>query len=296
MEEGIKVKVLITKDSGSNEELALLSAFKESGNSYIVFESGKNGSMGLPIIYISKLEDNKLKKVNNPEEWQSVKNYLKGIINGTNFEYIKIPNNLTSEEDFYTPLTLPQASFDLIKSRYVVNEAPAEVPLTPNPEVAQSPVTPIANPEIPTSTVPQTPPAPTPNPVMPEAPVGPQNGSSPVAPSLFTNEKETFMKACENMFDALVSKYEKRLNDLGQKEAALNQREQEIAQKLQNANETLANAQAREQVANIAHDNAQRVMNDMTPISPTPSPAVQPAPVTPQVPITPAPEVSAPIS
>ena len=77
----------------------------------------------------------------------------------------------------------------------------------------------------------------------------------------FANDKETFLKACENMFDALVSKYQKNLADLEAREQALKLKEKEVEDKLSQANEHLANAQAREQVANIAHDNAQKVIN-----------------------------------
>jgi len=76
--------------------------------------------MGLPIIYVAKYTD-KFEKISDVNEWQSVKNYLKGIINGTNFEYIKLPENIIADEVYYTPLTLPQASFDAIKNRYEVD-------------------------------------------------------------------------------------------------------------------------------------------------------------------------------
>ena len=77
----------------------------------------------------------------------------------------------------------------------------------------------------------------------------------------FDNDKETFLKACENMFDALISKYQKDLTDLEIREQALETKEREIDEKLKQASEHLANAEAREQVANIAHDNAQKVIN-----------------------------------
>ena len=111
-------KINVIKPTGS-EMLSLLSAFKTENSTYVIFDSEKVGSMGLPIIYISKLTD-KLEKVMDDNEWQSVKNSLKGIINGTNFECVKVNDTINADEAFYTPLTLPQASFDLIKSRYIV--------------------------------------------------------------------------------------------------------------------------------------------------------------------------------
>ena len=125
-------KINITKSSGGTEALTLLNAFKADNSDYVIFDSERLGSMGLPIIYVAKYTD-KLEKINDVNEWQSVKNYLKGIINGTNFEYIKLPESINADEVYYTPLTLPQASFDAIKSRYVVdNGTNGEEPLTLN--------------------------------------------------------------------------------------------------------------------------------------------------------------------
>lgn len=362
-------KINITKPTGGSEALALVSAFVADSNSYVVFDSEKMGSMGLPIIFISKLVNEKLEKINDNNEWQSLKNYLKGIINGTNFQYIKINDSLKADEAFYTPLTLPQASFDLIKQRYVVKEdnsgqtSEAEVLDVPSVNVeeqdeggptlneetmAASPNAnpldsmmpkPVENTDVMNNQIGQVPPAMVapvakeeaattlniPNNVenanVEQPQVNPELGASvtPVMPNnnaqsnvqvssevienkqvvnsepalnvsnptnttsdevkinnvlaeesvinSFEADKETFLKACENMFDALVSKYQKQLASLEEREKLLKQKEQEIEVKLKNANEHLANAEAREQVANIAHDNAQRVM-DMTNLMP----------------------------
>lgn len=342
-------KVNITKPVGGVESLPLVSAFKVEDNVYTVFDSEKNGSMGLPIIYVSKLSNNKLEKINDTNEWQSVKNYLKGIISGTNFQYVNIGNDLNADEAYYMPLTLPQASFDMIKSRYVVNDdkgTTAEEVLMPDnngveeakpevfnetvmpaaPEVVSTPETvlqpevavnsnvvnpmPVENNHIPAEApkevstpnavespapaVNMMPPEPVAESVMPTAPVAPvmpnnnvtsnvSMSSAPmeVAPiptnnvatasvttevenndnSEFDSDRETFLKACENMFDAVISKYQKQLLEYKKREEELKRKEAEIEQKLKNASEHLANAEAREQVANIAHDNAQRVMD-----------------------------------
>lgn len=317
-------KINITKPTGMIESLNVISAFKAENNTYVVLDSEKMGSMGLPIIYVSKYTS-KLEKINDANEWQSVKNYLKGIISGTNFEYIKLPDNINADEAFYTPLTLPSASFDAIKSRYVIpedtksNEGTVAVTTEVN-QVASAPVMPSVNtpsnqninvsPVAPAPVIPKEPEqtntmmnlidqaytmpnvASTPTPVVEQpTPNVPQNSVESVATSVnitqptiqepkinstmnFEDDKETFLKACENMFDALVAKYQKELNRLEEKEQELARKEQEINIKMNNANEHLRNAEAREQVANIVHDNAQKVMdlNNFMPVNPNNNP------------------------
>ena len=58
--------------------------------------------------------------------------------------------------------------------------------------------------------------------------------------------------------------------NLNEREKEIKKKEQEIAIKMANATEHLANAEAKEQVANIAHDNAKRVMdlNNLMPTNP----------------------------
>ena len=310
-------KISITKPTGNIESFNLLSAFNAENKIYVVLDSEKMGSMGLPIIYVSKYTT-KLEKINDANEWQNVKNYLKGIISGTNFEYVKINDQITADEAYYTPLTLPQASFEAIKNHYVIEEeltpnssAPtltltsSEVtPVMPNTNIASntnvnvSPVmpTPTIEPQNetvmnliddaykannipsqintipPVSNTTQAPPA---EPVVNEASSPIPNIEQKVQPTVsapspepttvsninFDSDKETFLKACENMFDALISKYQKELYALEQRKQELSQKEAEINAKLKDASEHLANAEAREQVANIAHDNAQRIMD-----------------------------------
>lgn len=310
-------KINITKPTGTIESLTLLSAFKAENNIYVVLDSEKMGSMGLPIIYVSKYTT-KLEKINDTNEWQGVKNYLKGIISGTNFEYVKIGDNVNADETYYTPLTLPAASFDVIKNRYVVEDnanqggttptltpsTPEVAPVMPNPspvsnttvnvtpasstvtaepqqesvmnliddayKVSAAPVneTPTVNNIPPVTVAPQ--PASNPTPVTTENTQPTSNVQT--IPNInkmnFENDKETFLKACENMFDALISKYQKELNELEAREQELKRKETEISAKLKDANEHLLNAEAREQVANIAHDNAQKVM-DLSSFMPT---------------------------
>ena len=323
-------KINIAKPTGSVENLELLTAFKADGITYIIFDSAKIGSMGLPIIYVCKFINEKLEKITDTNEWQTVKNYLKGIINGTSFEYIKVADNLNADEAYFMPLTLPQASFDLIKSRYIVKEdnesGQVENLVTPEPtnvesaplenldntpangplpsEVTPAVNNPVASVEPPKETTPVTMPTEgiAPN-IAPTTPIMPNNNvvsnleTTPVVNTQVTNEieekniveeptitnvnnfeftnndfdKEMFLKACENMFDALISKYQKKFADLENREQILKEKEKDIESKLHNASEHLANAEAREQVANIAHDNAQRVMDisNLMPQNPT---------------------------
>lgn len=341
-------KIKIKKPTGE-ELLNIVSAFSVDGNSFVILDSEKTGSMGLPIIYVSKLNNDKLEKINDDNEWEKAKSYLKGIINGTNFLYLKLGDTINADEAYYRPLTLPAASFDLIKSRYVVKEdassdsaesgalildannsienvpvsenqeapkeniIPAEVQqpaVTINETLNQTPVTQASVPNfaeegIPSvpkvEIVPEEPIIPSVNassnneissiPIMPGTPEStnqevvnpanipainnkPETQSAPKEPNLlnqnFDSDKETFMKACENMFDAIISKYQRSLADLEKREQILKQKEKEIDEKLSNANEHLANAEAREAVANIAHDNAKKVMDlaSMMPVNP----------------------------
>ena len=260
------------------ETLNLLSAFKVEGNTYVVLDSERTGSMGLPIIYVSKLTDH-LEKITLDNEWQNVKNYLKGIINGTNFEYVNINENETADEAYYKELSLPNIdSFNAIKNRYLPKEEPSVdttptmvEPVTPNETQAEITPAPPVEPVAPVMQEPVevAPVAPASvEPSLPKEEVPPVEVNSNVYD--FSQDKETFLKACENMFDALVSKYQKELNDLAKREEELAIKEKDIAAKMQDASEHLRNAEAREQVANIAHDNAQKVMdlNNFMPINP----------------------------
>ncbi len=309
------MKINITKPTGTVETLSLISAFKSENNTYVILDSEKIGSMGLPIIYVAKYT-NKLEKINDQNEWQSVKNCLKGIISGTNFEYVKMNLDVNADEVYYTPLTLPQASFNAIKSRYVVdnnlndnNTFSSVTPVMPDTNVSSNNSVNVSlndsskddsvmnlidkaysensvNPPLNNATnvaainaAPVNMEAVPPVSVVNETPVLEKDNSQlkvgassdvSLKEISFENDKETFLKACENMFDALVSKYQKELNDLKAKEQELLNKESEINIKLRDANEHLANAEARETVANIAHDNAQRVMdlNNFMPVNP----------------------------
>ncbi len=232
-------KLKINTVSGNVLEKPIVTAFKSNGGEYVVLDNEMNGTMGLPIILVSKLENGSLVIVPD-SEWNAVKEALRLIISGNQMEYVNVGNVLSSEDTFFKQLTLPVASFEALKNSYkpVVHE---EVTLE-TPEVNVEPVvqaTPVQTPEVVESPIvmndapvaPQMPEASAPvAPVMPEAPVEAQSVAEVPAytekvapmPSVeeipeehddvpvdFTADKEAFLKACENMFDALVAKFNK---------------------------------------------------------------------------------------
>lgn len=232
-------KLKINTVSGNVLEKPIVTAFKSNGGEYVVLDNEMNGTMGLPIILVSKLENGSLVIVPD-SEWNAVKEALRLIISGNQMEYVNVGNVLSSEDTFFKQLTLPVASFEALKNSYkpVVHE---EVTLE-TPEVNVEPVvqaTPVQTPEVVESPIvmndapvaPQMSEASAPvAPIMPEAPVEAQSVAEVPAytekvapmPSVeeipeehddvpvdFTADKEAFLKACENMFDALVAKFNK---------------------------------------------------------------------------------------
>ena len=123
--------------------------------------------MGYPIIGISRLNNTTAEKITDQGEWASVKENLKTIISGTPLPYVNVPDVLTATDDFFTQLTLPQASFDVLKSSYVPAPAPVvesavnqeamaapEIPVAPTPTVEpasavpEMPTTPFSDPTV----------------------------------------------------------------------------------------------------------------------------------------------------
>lgn len=267
-------KIRLNLVSGAVVEKPLINAFKSNNNSYVVFDNEMNGSMGLPIILVCKLENDKLIKIMDQGEWQVVKEYLKNIIAGNKVEFIKIAETLVADDIYYTQLTLPVPSFDALKNAYKVEEVsvqpvmdvqvqpeinvvenvvPVEnvvsvepTPVVGNVEPVVNPTEPVVdfglpiqnvqndnttaivepaidlNTQIPTFNNPSV--SVTPEIVMPVEPtVEPEITPTPVIEhenvnvsndvSIFKEQKEAFMLACENMFDALVQKFEKELEN-----------------------------------------------------------------------------------
>ena len=254
-------KIRVNLTSGNVFEKPLVTCFQGTSANYVVFDNEMNGSMGLPIICISKLNEDRLEKIFDQSEWASVKENLKSIISGTTLMYLAVPENLSAQDDFFTQLTLPVASFDVLKRSYNPPQPEPEVMPAPQPEVAPAPA--------PTPEVMETPAPPVmdgpisfggmntvntapvmsnmgapvmnSNPATNPAPqmmgmndmlgqtnnmamqngMAPMNNSmpnvnnqmpnpSPVSNINYADLKETFMKSCENMFDALVKRFENK--------------------------------------------------------------------------------------
>lgn len=225
-------KIKINTISGTMLEKPLVTAFLSNNNTFLVFDNEMNGTMGLPIILVSKLVNNNLVLVKD-EEWNSVKEALRQIISGNQADYVLVGDTLTADDVFFKQLTLPIASFDALKDSYKPVDA-VEVSstnilgsITPSVEevapVVENviPTTPIMpEVQVESQTVASVEPMAYPEaPVAPSEPVIPVAPSEPAAPSVepvipdvevpvdFTADKEAFLKACENMFDALVAKF-----------------------------------------------------------------------------------------
>lgn len=249
-------KIRVNLTSGNVFEKPLVTCFQGTSANYVVFDNEMNGSMGLPIICISKLNGNRLEKIFDQSEWASVKENLKSIISGSTLMYLTVPENLNAQDDFFTQLTLPVASFDVLKSSYNPPKPEPEVMPAPQPEVAPAPVQPA--PEVMETPAPPVMDGPisfggmnTVNtaPVMPNMGASVMNGNSapqmmgnsdmlgqtntmtnemapmnnpmpnvnnqmpnpqPISNINYADLKETFMKSCENMFDALVKRFENK--------------------------------------------------------------------------------------
>lgn len=243
-------KIRVNLTSGNVFEKPLVTCFQGTSANYVVFDNEMNGSMGLPIICISKLNGNRLEKIFDQSEWASVKENLKSIISGSTLMYLEVPENLSAQDDFFTQLTLPVASFDVLKRSYNPPKPEPEVMPAPQPEVAPAPVQPA--PEVMETPAPPVMDGPisfggmnTVNaaPVMNNNPAPQMMGNSdmlgqtntmampnemasmnnpmpnvnnqmpnpqPISNINYADLKETFMKSCENMFDALVKRFENK--------------------------------------------------------------------------------------
>ncbi len=115
------VKIKLNLPTGVSVDRSLINCFKVDGVVYAVFDAASIGSMGLPIILVSKFENNRLVKIANADEWTKVKGYLKEIISGVKKESVKLENVVDADEIYYTQLTLPVASFDALKNSYNEN-------------------------------------------------------------------------------------------------------------------------------------------------------------------------------
>ena len=254
-------KIRLNLTSGASTEKILMSAFNVDGSSYVILDNEVNGSMGLPIILVCKLDNNKLVKITDQEEWGKVKEYLKNIIAGNNYDYIPLENEISADDIYYTQLTLPVPSFDALKNSYKL-ESKEEVTMENNSvEANESTNIEISLPSFDDSVqnaeneseyipvqdinssmetnniieekneIPSFEESPNNTNLedtisFAEAPINLEPTITPtpvidsnVVPNTIDNEdvfkeqKEAFMQACENMFDALVQKFKKELDN-----------------------------------------------------------------------------------
>ena len=176
-------KIKINLASGTSLEKPLVSAFKSNNAIYVVFDNEINGTMGLPIILVSKLDNGKLVKIGDANEWNAIKEILRMIIAGNQVDYVVVDAALPADDVFFMQLTLPVASFDALKNNYRPNAENAGV--TPNtasvaPEIPNQNVdTQVVGPDAPTTEV-----AMPDAPVMPEVPVDNQGVAPQVSPEV----------------------------------------------------------------------------------------------------------------
>jgi len=226
-------KVKLNLASGSSQERELVTAFNYADVKYVIFDGESTGSMGLPIILVGKEVVGKVVGITDAEEWKNTKECLKKIIAGEKVDYAKVGSELDADDIYYRQLTLPIASFDVLKSSYVepeeapqaekvVDETPVFEQINPedisiNPISNVEPVTaqdlnaePVFTPDT-TPVVPQVSPQVEAQ-INAEDPVGPTfNDFKPLedAPKADNNYdvlKEEFMKAAEKLFDDLYKK------------------------------------------------------------------------------------------
>ena len=140
-------KIKINTMSGMNLEKPLVTAFKSNTGEYVVFDNEMNGTMGLPIILVTKLVNNSLSLIPDTE-WNSVKEVLRLIISGNQVDYISVGESISAEDNFFKQLTLPVASFEALKNNYkpisvdsleskVENAAPVLDNVVQKPEVVE---------------------------------------------------------------------------------------------------------------------------------------------------------------
>lgn len=218
-------KIKINLMSGSSLEKPLITAFTNNGAQYVVFDNEMNGSMGLPIILVTKLANNTLSMISD-SEWTSVKEALRMIIAGNAIDYVSVPDMVGAEDMFFRQLTLPLASFESLKNNYKPLGSQNDIGmsgLNVGISAEQTPVSPVQPSAFVSPTMEQASPATASNMNNPMPDVNNVNVFNPMVNEQvtsnnettssvkdFTADKEAFMKACENMFDALVAKFSEK--------------------------------------------------------------------------------------
>ena len=101
-----KIKINLT--SGSALEKPLVTAFNSNNASYVVLDNEINGTMGLPIILVSKLVNNVLTKIEDQNEWNAVKESLRFIISGNQVDYITLQPEINANDMFFSQFSSDQ--------------------------------------------------------------------------------------------------------------------------------------------------------------------------------------------
>ena len=204
-------KVKLNLVSGSTQEKELITAFKLNDVKYVIFDGESTGSMGLPIILVGKENLGKVEGITDAEEWKNTKNCLKQIIAGEKIDYAAVSSELRADDIYYRQLTLPIASFDILKSSYKApeEETSSSVSAADTTPIFE-PITPeevVGTPNIPVEPVVETA-APVIEPTV-EAPV--QNVAPEVSTSApemnYEEMKQEFLKKSEELFDSIFAKF-----------------------------------------------------------------------------------------
>lgn len=154
-------KVKLNLVSGTVQERELVTAFNYDNVKYVIFDAESTGSMGLPIILVGKEVYGKVVGITEADEWRNTKDCLKKIIAGEQVDYAAVSEELKADDIYYRQLTLPIASFDILKSSYKAPEhdssdaisaadnTPVFEPITP--EEVSSAATNVVEPVMPTN-------------------------------------------------------------------------------------------------------------------------------------------------
>ena len=114
-------KISLNLSTGMVEK-PVLSCFNKNNNSYLILDAENVGNMGMPIIYVCKIVGDRVVKINDDSEWQSVKGYLKEIIANQPMEYFMPSLSMPADDIYFTQLTLSNDNLTAIKNSFAALE------------------------------------------------------------------------------------------------------------------------------------------------------------------------------
>lgn len=290
--------IKVNKPSGL-EEYKVLNAFEKDGSQYIVLDSKLKDSNQLTITFVSKVNGDSLEYVEG-NEWDSlVKQELIAIVKGnSNSVCVETLDAYQAGEQFAHPLALKDEHINILSNNYQLpvenkmEEVEQQIPEMINPVepvVEETPVIEETVTDIPVENVEQ------PieisemsqqeivenqiiEPVIMEEPQveitsEPTISDEPVisfeqpVEETYVNEpvsvtEESELDDIKNNIISLIDKLKEKENELKIKEEQLNNKEIEINSIKKDAEIALANAQAKEQVAEIAFNNAKTISQE----------------------------------